>query len=150
MLNELHQNTSRAPGMKESDEVAPGSRTRLGVDELDAGFGQEAQVFGKILAEVGDVVETGPAALEEAADRGVGTKGLDELHLAAKGNTDALAGDGLRLGAAGPGEPLVKGSGLVDGRNRDGHVVDWAAVGRENVHGGPAQRWKRDKALAAS
>jgi hypothetical protein len=150
MLNELHQNTSCAPGMKERDEVAGGAGARFGVDELDAGFGQQAQVFGKVLAQVGDVVKAGPPALDEPAHGGVGTQGLDELDLAAEADSDALAGDGFRLGATGPGEALVKESGLVEGRNRDGHVMEWSAVGRKDIHGGPAQRWMRDKALAAS
>jgi len=149
VLDELHQDSSRTLGMKKRDEMAPCSGAGLGVDELDAGVGEEVQVFGKILAAVGDVVEAGSTAVEKPADRGVGTKGLDELQLAAEGDADPLGDDGLGRGEAAPGEPLVKRDGPVEGRNRDGHVVERTAVRGEGVHGSPVQRQVRDKALAA-
>lgn len=114
MLNELNQDASGAPGVKERDEMASRAGPGLGVDELDTRLGQDAQVFGKVLATVGDVMKAGPAALEESGNGGVRSQGLDQLHLAAEGHADALAGDGLRRGASASRQPLVQEGGFLE------------------------------------
>ena len=75
-LDELDQHPAGEARVQESHPVAPCSRARLGVDELEACTGQAHELGLEIGGAKGEVVETGPVAGEETPHRGIRSEWL--------------------------------------------------------------------------
>jgi hypothetical protein len=127
-LNQLHQDSPGAPGVKEGDLVAPSPRTGFLVDEFDAFLPEAGENEGDVGDTVGDVVEGRALALEEAAHRGVGIQRLQELDRTDELHPDSLAlQDFLRRGLV-SAQQMEETARLMQGRYGDGDVVQ--RVGR--------------------
>lgn len=110
--------------MQERDTVPTGARARRTIDERDA-LGIEASEFAlEVLGAVGDVVQSLALSLEEAADGGVGTERLEQLHDADEGDADALGLQRLRRRAGVTGDELEESAARVDGVDGHGDVVE--------------------------
>jgi len=125
-LNELDEDSAGAAGVKEGDLMTAGAGTGGRVDELDATFRQPRQIGAEVVGEIGDVVQGGSSSREEAPHRGFGPQGLEDLDRAAEGDAYALGFQGLRVGTYVTGEELEEPARVVDGGDRDSHVVEWA------------------------
>ena len=110
--------------MKERDAVPTGTHARHAVDEGYALGVEPSEVALDVLGAVGDVVQSLAMSLEEAADGGVGTERLEQLHGAYEGDADALGLQDLRRRAGATGEEFEEASALFDGVDGHGDVVE--------------------------
>jgi len=114
--------------VKEGYLVAPSPRTGFLVDEVDSLLLEAGENMGYVGDTVGDVVEGRAPSLEEAAHRGVGVQGLQELDGTDELHPDSLAFQHfLRRGLVSAQE-MKETARLLQGRNGHGDVVQ--RVGR--------------------
>ena len=110
--------------MEERNTVPTGAHARCAVDEGYARGIEPREVGLEVLGAVRDVVQSLALSLQEAADGGVGTERLDELHGADEGDADALCLKGLRRRAGVAGEGFEDAAALFDGVDGYGDVVE--------------------------
>ena len=67
--------------MQEGDAAVTDADPRLAVDQLEPGAGELLQGRVDVVDRVGDVMQPGALAGEERADRGVGAKRAQQLHM---------------------------------------------------------------------
>ena len=110
--------------MQESHPVAPCSRARLVVDELEACTGQAHELGLEIGGAKGEVVETGPVAGKETPHRGIGSEWLEELDRAYERDPDPLRREGLGRGR--PDEPARDSWSAVASSKEGTAMATWS------------------------
>ena len=103
--------------------MASGPESRLGINQLEARFGEAGQGLGKVGDPVGDVVKSGTSAREETTDGSVRPQGLQKLQGADERNADPLAFQGLNRGTGFSGQEFIGRTGLLQGGHGYGDVV---------------------------
>ena len=110
--------------MEERDTVPTGTHARCAVDEGYARGIEPREVALEVLGAVRDVVQALALSLQEAADGGVGTERLEQLHGADEGDADALGLKGLRRRAGVAREAFEEAAARFDGVDGYGDVVE--------------------------
>ena len=104
------------------------------VDEADAPSGELGECGLEVGDALGEVVQAGAAAFEEAGHAGIGGDRFDQLDpagtVADEGDVDALGVHPLRWGTGAAGQEFEERKGLGDRMNRDRHMIE-----RSLVHG---------------
>ena len=109
--------------MQEGYFVAPGSQARRPINEVETFGFQTGDRFGEIGNPEGDMMKPGSPPTQEPAHGTVGLERLQELQGSDKTNTDALGGDLFGRGTGFPCQGFEKTTGLLQGGNRHGDVV---------------------------
>lgn len=128
-LDELDEDAAGASGVDEGDEAAVRAFARFAIDQFDARRLQLAKGGGEVGDSVGQVMQSGTAALEEARDRRVGREWLDEFQTALAGaqedDVDTLGFDPLTRGCLALRQQTQRGKGLIDRGDRDRYMIEW-------------------------
>ena len=132
-LNQLDEEPSGTPGVKEGNLVATGSEARNLIDELQPLLPQAGKGLREIGDPVGDVMEALASTLEETPHWGVLAQGFDELDGPDKEDPDALCRQLLHRGTGVPGHELEERTSLLEGGDGHGDVVQRI---REHVYFG--------------
>ncbi len=109
--------------MQEGYFVATGSQAGGLINEIETFGLQTGESFGKVGNPEGDMVKTWSSPAQEPAHWAIGLKRLQELQGADKTDPDALSGDFLGGGTGFPCQGFEKKTGLLQGGNRHGDVV---------------------------
>jgi hypothetical protein len=108
--------------------MAPRSRARRSVDQLEAPGFQPPERAVQVMDPVRDVMEPRTAGGQEPAHRRVRTQGLEELEPGRtrthEADHDALRVHSLRARARRAGQRFVPRKHRVDGLDRDGDMVE--------------------------
>ena len=123
-LHELDEHAASGGGMEEGYPVTTGSGASLAVDQRYAFGLEELEIGVEVGGAICDVVKRRPSAVEEAAYRGIGMQGLQQLDGPDEGDTNALGLEGLRRGTRLAGEEFEQVPTLFDGVDGDRDVVD--------------------------
>jgi len=121
--------------MEERDAVAVGSGAWDTVDQGYAGGVEAGEFRLEVVGPVRDVVQAGSATLQEAPDGVVRTERLDQLHGADEGDSNALAFEDFDGGTRSARDEFERAATLLDGLDRDGHVIEEPSVRRKGIHG---------------